>query len=148
DPVARPEPWSASQAYANSKLAVNLFAQQLERDWGNRIQVYTVITGGMVHTGLNRELISKYPLFVQSAINQLCSGILLTPHEGAQSALHCAVSANPQDAHANTRKPGHGTGSGMLYRHCKPVNWPQSCLDPRMRASLLQRFEALIARTT
>ncbi|TPP64048.1 Retinol dehydrogenase 11 [Fasciola gigantica] len=124
--------WNISQAYADSKLAVCLFARELYRRFGvgdnKSLDVYCLFTGGMVHTNLNSEILSKYPTLVQRLLRLISGLFLKSPAEGCQCVVHCAVSDDVVAAHSTspTEFSMHPSGSGLLYRNCIPIPWPET----------------------
>ncbi|KAA3678893.1 uncharacterized protein DEA37_0000276 [Paragonimus westermani] len=134
DDILRPwtpgTPWNVTQAYANSKLACCLFARELHRRFGSGpnkwVNVYCLFTGGMVNTGLSREIISQYSLPSQWVLRLLSRMLLKSPYAGCQSLVHCAVSQNVASAHCmNTTLSGSNvSGNGLLYSNCAPIPWP------------------------
>lgn len=127
--------WNTWKSYADSKLAVCLFARELHRRFGvgdsKSFDIYCLFTGGMVHTNLNSELLSRYPTFVQRFLQLISRLFLKSPIEGCQSVVHCAISQEVPTAHStdSTKSPIDYSGSGLLYRNCVPTPWPETIAD-------------------
>ncbi|VDP70851.1 unnamed protein product [Echinostoma caproni] len=127
--------WNSSQAYANSKLAVCFYARELHRCFGSgeekKLNVYCLFIGGMVHTNLSREIISKYPTLLQPILRLISRLLLKSPAEGCQGILHCAISDAVPMAHliGSTASITDLSGSGLLYSGCVPIPWPSIMQD-------------------
>ncbi|VDQ12217.1 unnamed protein product [Trichobilharzia regenti] len=135
DSLFKPLDMDCSKAYADSKLACNLFSRELHRRYGsgeNKIlDVYCLFTGGMVNTNLTRNTLMSYTPVIQWVLSGLMRLMLKSPMEGCQTSVHCAVSNAVPVKHANL---SHSTitpasGSGMLYSNCIPIEWPDNSLD-------------------
>lgn len=142
------ESWNAQTSYANSKQALNLCAQEIARRFGkgaNRsLNVYTVITGGMVNTNLSRDIFMDLPSPARWFLRGLSGLVLKTPKEGCQSVIHCATSENVYGAHLlNEGKIEPNQGSGCLYRNCCPVEWPDSSKSAQLAATIYSEVEAI-----
>nr|CUU00487.1 hypothetical transcript [Hymenolepis microstoma] len=140
--------WNAQTSYANSKQALNLCTQEIARRFGkgsNRsLNVYTVITGGMVNTNLNRDILMDLPSPARWFLQRLSGLVLKTPKEGCQSIIHCAISENVYGAHLlNESEMDLNQGSGCLYRNCCPVEWPDSSKSVQLAASIYSEVESI-----
>nr|VZI54349.1 unnamed protein product [Spirometra erinaceieuropaei] len=143
--------WTAQQSYANSKQALNLYIRELCTRCGTGsdrpFDIYCLVTGGMVNTNLNREIVQGFPRPVQWLV-QFLSGVLLkTPHEGCQSVVHCSVSDDVYGAHFNGKHGSNESGSGCLYRNCVPVEWPASSALGSLSTAVYQEAESMFEHT-
>ncbi|KAM7539700.1 hypothetical protein Aperf_G00000045078 [Anoplocephala perfoliata] len=145
-----PETWSAQTSYANSKQALNLCAQEIARRFGsgkNRfLNVYTVVTGGMVNTNLNRDIIRDLPSPAKWLLRGLSGFVLKTPKEGCQSIIHCAISEDVYGAHLPESQPDPNQGSGRLYRDCRPIEWPESSSSPHLADAVYSKAAEIYRR--
>lgn len=145
-----PETWSAQASYANSKQALNLCAQEIAKRFGigeNRsLNVYTVVTGGMVNTNLNRDILRDLPSPAKWVLQGLSGLVLKTSKEGCQSIIHCAISENVYGAHLAESEQDANQGSGRLYRDCRPIEWPDSSLFPHLAEAVYSEAEAIYRR--
>ena len=97
DPSFRARPFDPTAAYAQSKLASVAFVKELERRMEGvgvtSVRCMSVHPGNVV-TGVVRSL----PPFVQFIYRTVLGRILLSPEEGARSAVFCAASNQAADA--------------------------------------------------
>lgn len=126
DAVRRPTATVTSvQEYAASKLANVLFSAALARRLdGSGVSTYS-LHPGVVDSDIWRKL--PWPL---RALNRLR---LITPQQGAQTTLHCALSDEA------------GRESGLYYSDCKPVPPSAAGRDAALAEELWRRSEAWVA---
>ncbi|BHF60667.1 hypothetical protein SprV_0100363200 [Sparganum proliferum] len=143
--------WTAQQSYANSKQALNLFVRELCARCGTGsdrpFDIYCLVTGGMVNTNLNREIVQGFPRPVQWLVQFLSTVLLKTPHEGCQSVVHCSVSDDVYGAHLDGKHSSNESGSGCLYRNCMPVEWPASSALGPLSTAVYQEAESMFKDT-
>lgn len=146
--------WTPRLSYANSKQALNLCAQEIMRRYGSGddrlVDVYTVVTGGMVNTNLNRDMLADVPFTIKWMLQRLSGFVLKTPEEGCQSIIHCAVSSDVFGAHLSkedcAKLAYDNSGSGWLYRNCIPVEWPESAQSSGLARAVYAEAEAIYAQ--
>ncbi|VDK89681.1 unnamed protein product [Dibothriocephalus latus] len=140
--------WTAQQSYANSKQALNLYVRELcarcGTDNDRPVDIYCLVTGGMVNTNLNREIVQDFPWPIQGFLRFLSGVLLKTPHEGCQSVVHCSVSEDVYGAHLNDKRNSGQNGSGCLYRNCVPVEWPASSGLGSLSAAVYKEAETML----
>uniref|UniRef100_A0A183T7L0 Dehydrogenase/reductase (SDR family) member 7C n=1 Tax=Schistocephalus solidus TaxID=70667 RepID=A0A183T7L0_SCHSO len=139
--------WTAQQSYANSKQALNLYIRELCARCGTgtdrSVDIYGLVTGGMVNTNLNREIVQGFPWPIQWFLRFLSRVLLKTPHEGCQSVVHCSVSDDVYGAHFISKHNSSENGSGCLYRNCVPVEWPTASGLGSLSAAVYQEAETI-----
>ena len=121
--------YDAYQAYANSKLAIVLYALDLARRLGG-----TGVSAFSVHPGwIRSNLIASsggaVGKFVQNVLMRPFAGVLGTMSwfEGAQSTLHCLL-----DDDAPNHSGKYYSQNSILYpdKENRPGGWPMSSPNP------------------
>jgi NAD(P)-dependent dehydrogenase (short-subunit alcohol dehydrogenase family) len=79
--------YSNTAAYCQSKLAQVLFAAELQRRTGGAVTAVAVHPGEVL-----TDVVRSLPPLMQSAYRLALGLVLLTPSQGARSAVHCATS--------------------------------------------------------
>ena len=132
------KPYSAMAAYAQSKLANILHAQELARRLdGTDVTVYSVHPG-WIRSNFGAEVM---PGWLRSAMNLALrpfSGFLgiMSPEDGAQTTLHCLL-----DDGAPKHNGAYFSQNGILYpkREHRPGGWPMRSPNPNARDDALAK---------
>ena len=113
------EKWYDKNAiYSASKLAVVLFARELQRKVkDNGVSVYATHPG-VVNTKAGQYMRKSMPLVLRLVVADLLGKLLLwmfakSPAQGAQTIIHCTVSEDIKDK------------GGSYFADCKEVNYPK-----------------------
>ena len=116
-------------AYANSKLANNMFARELSsRFGGTGISTYC-LHPGMVFTNLGRHMM---PSFVFKLMLYPLAWLLVkSPYAGCQTVVYCAVAKELEGV------------TGRYYGNCEEEEWTEVCLDDKMAEKLWDLGEEL-----
>lgn len=149
NPLLRaPTDWTPQKSYANSKQVLNLCAQVIHRRFKQTVDVYTLVTGGMVNTNLNREVLQNLPGPVKWLAQSASSFLLKSPLEGCQTVLHCAISSDVANMHVESKEKQillENNGRGLLYRNCMPVEWPASSQSVELADTIFAEVEDFIS---
>ena len=130
--------YNSSHAYSQSKLANLLHAKEL----ANRLEG-TGVYAFSVHPGWIRSNFGSgvMPGWLRGAMNlglRPFSGLLgiLTPHEGAQTTLHCLL-----DDDAPQHNGAYFSQNSILYpnRENRPGGWPMSSPNPNAHDEALAK---------
>lgn len=118
-------PYDGWEAYAQSKLANVLHAQEL----GRRLEG-TGVTAVSVHPGWVRTDLAKHsmPLWVQNIVMRPFSAFIgmIEPRDGAQTTLHCAL-----DAEVTAHNGAYFSQKGTYRdKSCTPGGWPMRSPNP------------------
>lgn len=124
------KPYSATAAYAQSKLANLLHAKELARRLEN-----TGVTAYSVHPGWIRSNFGKevMPAALRGIMNLVLrpfNGLLgiMGPYDGAQTTLHCLL-----DNDAPNHNGAYFSQNSILYpnRKNRPGGWPMASPNPK-----------------
>ncbi|CAH8504511.1 unnamed protein product, partial [Heterobilharzia americana] len=140
---------NSSKAYADSKLACNLFSRELHQRYGSGkdkvLDVYCLFTGGMVNTSLTRDTLMLYPSVIRWILSGVMRLLLKSPTEGSQTSVHCAISTEVPSKHNQSESTlTLASGSGMLYNNCAPIEWPDNSLDLDLASRLWSYTEDFV----
>ncbi|MGY2875673.1 NAD(P)-dependent dehydrogenase (short-subunit alcohol dehydrogenase family) [Marmoricola sp. URHA0025 HA25] len=110
------DPYDSWAAYGTSKLALVHHAAELHRRHGEQGLRATSLHPGSVFTRIADQGLATSPVLarLRSLARPLERRVLLTPEQGAQTALHCAADPDVQ----------HG-----YFRHCAPAEPSTEALD-------------------
>jgi len=98
-------PYSAVEAYGQSKLANVLFTKELARKGeGSGVNAYA-LHPGVINTELSRHMADTYGPLIN--IFKLCMPLIKTPESGANTTIYCAVDESIADH------------NGRYYSDCK-----------------------------
>jgi len=99
-------PYSAIQAYGQSKLANVLFSKELARRLGDKKVSTYAVHPGIIRTELGRHMDSVYFRGSRKLAATLGYFFYKTPDQGAQTTLHCAL------------EPSLSSQTGLYYSDC------------------------------
>jgi NAD(P)-dependent dehydrogenase (short-subunit alcohol dehydrogenase family) len=138
-------PYAPTRAYAQSKLAIVVYARHLaKRLQGTRVSVFSV------HPGWIRSNLVKHmmPSWVQNVALRPLSGVLgmMSAEDGAQTQLHCLL-----DDDAPTHSGEFYSQNSILYpkKENRAGGWPMrspnpSVYDDRLAEELYQTSRRLV----
>lgn len=149
DPNYERRPYDKAMAYAQSKLANVLHAQELARRLdGTGVSAFSVHPG-WVRTNLIQHMA---PAWVQNVVMRPLSGPLgiISPEDGAQTTLHCLL-----DDDAPQQNGAYFSQHSILYpnRADRPGGWPmrspnRHAHDAKLAAALYERSREWVGLAT
>jgi len=116
--------FSALTAYGQAKLANVLFANELQRRFGERgLTACSLHPGTLITTDIGRG--SK----VMSLLMKLISPLTKTPHQGAATSVYCAAYGSEDNI------------AGQYFSHCKQARSSREANDLEVADKLWQLSE-------
>lgn len=130
------KPYSAMAAYAQSKLANILHAQELARRLdGTDVTAYSVHPG-WIRSNFGAEVMPGWLRGIMNLGLRPFSGLLgiMSPEDGAQTTLHCLL-----DDDAHKHNGAYFSQNSILYpkREHRPGGWPMRSPNPNARDEAL-----------
>ena len=107
--------YSRVSAYAQSKLANNLFTMALHKRLAGTNVTVNCLHPGIIYTELIRYL--RIPLWIKNLLGPLVMLVMKTPWQGAQTTIYCAVDKEVDGI------------SGLYFADCKRKEPAPQALD-------------------
>ncbi|XP_046544309.1 retinol dehydrogenase 13-like [Haliotis rubra] len=124
DDINMTEDYSPGQAYAQSKLAVNLYTLHLARRLKDTKVIVNVTNPGIVNTNGHRNLPFKNNSFLRFSFSPIVWFLMKTPSDGAQTTLLLACSKSIDGV------------SGKYYKDCTLSELTGRSLDEELQERL------------